>query len=211
MRRSGTEATRTQLQPSKPKREITNITNSQNTKRTCGQPSEQLFPKRWPLSNRNTNHQHGFRKGYSCVTQLIDVCDKWTEELDNKNCIDIVYLDFQKAFDSVPHQRLLTKLKGYGFKGKLLTWVENFLKNRKQVDGSSSDLADVTSGIPLGSVLGPTLFLIYINDLPDVVHNFVKLFADDAKLYAVVNTVDDAKTVQDDLSRIDNWSDIWQI
>ena len=82
-------------------------------------------------NNLFTKHQHGFRKGYSCVTQLIDVCDKWSEELDNKNCIDILYLDFQKAFDSVPHQRLLTKLKGYGFKRKLLTWVENFLKNRK--------------------------------------------------------------------------------
>ena len=165
-------------------------------------------------NNLFTKHQHGFRIGYSYVTQLIDVCDKWSEELDNKNCIDILYLDFKKAFDSVPHQRLLTKLKDYGFKGKLLTWVENFLKNRKQrvqVDGSSSDWADVTSGIPQGSVLGPTLFIIYVNDLPDVVHNFVKLFADDAKLYAVANTVDDAKTVQDDLSRIDNWSDIWQI
>ena len=165
-------------------------------------------------NNIFTKHQHGFRKGYACITQLIDVCDKWTEELDNKDCIDIVYLDFQKAFDFVPHQRLLTKLKGYGLKGKLLTWVDNFLKNRKQrvhVDGALSDCADVTSGIPQGSVVGPTLFLIYINDLPDVVHNFVKLFADDAKLYAVVNTVDDAKTVQDDLSRIDNWSDIWQI
>ena len=84
-------------------------------------------------------------------------------------------------------------------------------KQRVQVDGSSSDWADVTSGIPQDSVLGPTLFLIYINDLPDVVHNFEKLFADDAKLYAVVNAVDDAKTVQDDLPRIDNWSDIWQI
>ena len=83
-------------------------------------------------NNLFTKHYHGFRKGYSCVTQLIDVCDKWSEELDNKNCIGILYLDFQKAFDSVPHQRLLTKLKGYGFKGKLLTWVENFLKNRKQ-------------------------------------------------------------------------------
>ena len=92
-------------------------------------------------NNLFTKHQHGFRKGYSCATQHIDVCDKWSEELDNKNCIEIVYLDFQKAFDFVPHQRLLTKLKGYGIQGKLLTWVENFLKNRKQrvqVDGSSS-------------------------------------------------------------------------
>ena len=74
-------------------------------------------------NNLFTKHQHGFRKGYLCVTQLIDVCNKWSEELDNKNCIDVVYLDFQKPFDSVPHQILLTKLKGYGFKGKLLTWV----------------------------------------------------------------------------------------
>ena len=81
-----------------------------------------------------TKHQHGFRKGYSCVTQLIDVCDKWSEELDNKNSIDAIYLDFQKAFDSVPHQRLLLKLKGYGIQGRLLKWIENFLKDRKLED-----------------------------------------------------------------------------
>ena len=133
---------------------------------------------------------------------------------DNKNSIDAIYLDFQKAFDSVPHQRLLLKLKGYGIQGRLLKWIENFLKDRKQsiqVDGASSDWADVTSGIPQGSVLGPTLFLIYINDLPDVVHSFVKLFADDAKLYAVVNTANDASIVQQDLTRVDKWSDVWQI
>ena len=81
--------------------------------------------------------------------------------------------------------RLLLKLKGYGIQGRLLKWIENFLKDRKQrvqVDGESSEWADVTSGIPQGSVFRPTLSLIYINDLPDVVHSFVKLFADDAKL-----------------------------
>ena len=66
---------------------------------------------------------------FSCVTQLIDVCEKWTDELDNKNNIDIIYLDFQKAFDTVPHQRLLKKLKGYGIQGKVLCWIESFLKN----------------------------------------------------------------------------------
>ena len=83
-------------------------------------------------NNLFTKHQHGFRKGYSCVTQLIDVCEKWSEELDNKNYIGVVYLDFQKAFDSVPHKRLLSKLKGYGIQGKLLNWIENFFKDRKQ-------------------------------------------------------------------------------
>ena len=79
-----------------------------------------------------TKHQHGFRKGYSCVTQLIDVCEKWTDELDSRNNIDIIYLDFQKAFDTMPHQRLLKNLKGYGIQGKVLCWIKSFLKNRKQ-------------------------------------------------------------------------------
>ena len=154
-------------------------------------------------NNLFTKHQHGFKKGYSCVTQLIEVCKKWTDELDNKNNIDIIYLDFQKAFDTVQHQRLLKKLKGYGIQGKVLCLIESFLKNRKQrvqVNGSSSDWADVSSGIPQGTVLGPTLFLIYINDLPDVVHSFVKRFADDAKIYAIFNTQEEANIVQQDLS-----------
>ena len=83
-------------------------------------------------NNLFTKHQHGFRKGYSCVTQLIDVCEKLTDELDNKNNIDIIYLDFQKASDTVPHQRLLKKLKGFGIQGKVLCWIKSFLKNHKQ-------------------------------------------------------------------------------
>ena len=108
----------------------------------------------------------------------------------------------------------MSKLKGYGIQGNLLKCIENFLKDRKQrvqVDGSSSEWADVTSGIPQGSVLGPLLFLRYINDLPDIVHSFIKLFADDAKLYAVVNTARDTTVVQNDLGSLDNWSEIWQI
>ena len=137
-----------------------------------------------------TIHQHGFRKGRSCVTQLIEVLDDWTEQLDNKNAIDTIYLDFQKAFDTVPHQRLINKLQSYGICGKILGWIKDFLANRKQkvvINGTGSNWISVTSGIPQGSVLGPILFTIYINDLPDVVQNIVKLFADDTKLYAVVN------------------------
>ena len=107
---------------------------------------------------------------------------------------DVIIMDFAKAFDKVPHRRLLYKLDHYGIRGSTHKWISSWLSERSQK-----------------VVLGPTLFLIYINDLPDVVHNFVKLFADDAKLYSVVNTGDDASTVQEDLSRIDKWSDIWQI
>ncbi|MCU7801386.1 MAG: reverse transcriptase family protein, partial [gamma proteobacterium symbiont of Lucinoma myriamae] len=159
-----------------------------------------------------TKHQHGFRKGHSCVTQLIDVCEQWSEELDNKNSIDVVFLDFQKAFDSVPHKRLIRKLYGYGIRGTLLKWIEDFLSNRKQrvvVNGSASAWSNVSSGIPQGSVLGPTLFLIYINDLPDVVHSVVKLFADDAKIFSVVNNPQQALVLQTDIYNLVRWSIVW--
>ncbi|KAK3089449.1 hypothetical protein FSP39_003702 [Pinctada imbricata] len=163
-------------------------------------------------NNLFTKHQHGFRSGHSCVTQLIEVIDDWTRELDNQNPVDAIYLDFQKAFDKVPHKRLLHKLKGYGINGSLYSWLEDFLSNRKQrvvLNDVESKWAGVTSGIPQGSVLGPILFLIYINDLPDVVHNIVKLFADDTKLYSVVNNINDQTSLQSDINNLLRWSDTW--
>ena len=154
-------------------------------------------------------HQHGFRSGRSCVTQLIEVIEKWTEETDNRNSVDVIYLDFQKAFDTVPHQRLLKKLAAYGIHGHLYSWIEDFLKERKQkvvLNGEESSWATVSSGIPQGSVLGPTLFLIYINDLPEVVDSVIKLFADDTKLYNRVNTVTDMEYLQKDLDNLVKWS-----
>jgi hypothetical protein len=115
-----------------------------------------------------TNDQHGFRKGRSCITQLIEVMEDWTEHLDNHNSVDAIYLDFQTTFDTVPHHRLITKLKGYGISGNILEWIKNLSERKQQVmlNGSNSKWTDVTNGIPQGSVLAPILFTMYINDLP---------------------------------------------
>ena len=134
------------------------------------------------------------------------------EHLDNHNYVDAIYLDFQKAFDNVPHHRLFTKLKGYGISGNILEWIKNFLSERKQkvvLNGSNSKWTDVTSGIPQRSVLGPILFTIYINDLSDVVQNVAKLFADDIKLYAAVNNTNDVIKLQGDIDILMQWSKDW--
>ena len=118
------------------------------------------------------------------------------------------------TFDTVPHARLINKLYAYGIRGNLLQWIQNFLTDRKQkviVQGEESQWADVASGIPQGSVLGPVLFLIYINDLPDVVKKFVTIFAYDTKEHAVIKSDVDTIEVQEDLYKMSDWSEIWEI
>lgn len=121
-------------------------------------------------------------------------------------------MDFQKAFDSVPHRRLIHKLSAYGIKGKLLNWVEDFLSQRKQtvvINGTKSEEREVTSGIPQGSVLGPLLFVVYINDLPNGLKTEAKIFADDTKLYCRSDTDSGAEDLQHDLDKLQEWSDKW--
>jgi hypothetical protein len=139
----------------------------------------------------------------------------WKKIFNNSDLVlssDTIYLDFQKAFDTVPHQRLINKLQSYGICGKILGWIKDFLANRKQkvvINGTGSNWISVTSGIPQGSVLGPILFTIYINDLPDGVQNIVKHFADDTKLYAVVNEEKQQISLQNDIDSLLKWSDRW--
>ena len=166
------------------------------------------------FNNLFSIHQHGFRSGHSCITQLLEVIEMWTSAIDKKENIDIIYLDFRKAFDTVPFERLLNKLMAYGINGCLLRWIGNFLKDRRQrvtVNGQSSTWSDVVSGVPQGSVLGPALFLIFINDLPDIVQNLVKIFADDTKLFSTVKTQEDCDSIQNDLNSLSTWSDQWQL
>ncbi|MES9971492.1 MAG: reverse transcriptase family protein, partial [Candidatus Thiodiazotropha sp.] len=162
-------------------------------------------------NNLISSAQFGFRSGRSCVLQLIDVMEDWSKLVENDESWDTVYLDFAKAFDSVPHQRLINKISAYGIRGQLLSWIRDFLTGRRQyvtVKGESSSWQNVISGVPQGSVLGPVLFVIYINDLPEVVNSTVKIFADDTKLY---NTDSKADILQQDLDALFVWSELWQL
>ena len=140
--------------------------------------------------------------------------DELTETIDEGGSIDCIYCDFKKAFDKVPHQCLLRKIEGYGIRGEILGWIKAFLSDRTQqviVNGESSQCKDVTSGIPQGSVLGPLLFIIFINDLPTQVKSDIFLFADDTKVFRTIKSADDQETLQDDINIMLNWANKWQL
>ena len=158
------------------------------------------------------DQQHGFRKNRSCESQLLLFVDELVRELAKGRQTDVAVMDFSKAFDVVPHKRLLYKLKYYGIRGSTLKWIEDFLTGRTQqvvVDGEVSDVAPVTSGVPQGSVLGPFLFLAFINDMPECVTSRCRLFADDSIIYRKVDNDDDAGALQKDLDALQKWESDW--
>jgi hypothetical protein len=161
-----------------------------------------------------TDTQHGFTKGRSCLTNLLEYLETITKYLDDKHPVDIIYLDFAKAFDKVPHKRLLKKLKSHGISKSVVNWIENWLSDRRQkvnINGKFSSWIDVLSGVPQGSVLGPLLFLIFINDIDENIISKLWKFADDSKLCNRVDNELDAETVRSDLKKLFNWSVDWQM
>lgn len=166
------------------------------------------------LEDHNIIHkyQHGFRRGYSCDTQLAGFIHDIHSALDGGSQVDAVFLDFSKAFDRVPHHRLLTKLSRLKIHPNILAWVKDFLSSRKQftsANNCNSSFKPVTSGVPQGSVLGPLLFLVYINDLPSCVSSRIRIFADDCVIYRIISSVNDQKALQTDLNAINAWCSSW--
>ena len=165
-------------------------------------------------NNLIKDSQHGFRRNRSCLTNLLDFFHDMFTNNDKHKAVDIIYLDFQKAFDSVPHKRLLEKLRAHGIRGALLKWIESWLTARKQrvvLNGEYSDWVNVTSGVPQGSVLGPVLFIIYVNDLDTNLLGKIAKFADDAKLGHKAVNERDRVTIQRNLDTLFDWSCTWQI
>ena len=159
-----------------------------------------------------TDCQHGFRARRSCETQLVTLLHDLASTLDMGTQMDMVVLDFSKAFDRVPHGRLLKKIHHYGIRGSTYHWISSFLRNRTQrvvVEGCASDSVPVVSGVPQGSVLGPLLFLLFINDLPDKINSQTRLFADDCIVYRPIRSPEDCSILQQDLYTLAEWETKW--
>ena len=174
-----------------------------------------VFNHIYPVVSPQINSdQHGFMKHRSTTTQLIDTYSDISINLDSGSQTDIIFLDFAKAFDSVPHDLIVHKLKTFGIGSNLLQWIENYLQGRYQsvmIEGQVSLPLPVTSGVPQGSIIGPLLFVLYINDICDVCTSFLKLYADDAKLYRNIKSRQDVLSLQNDLNALFLWSKIWRM
>ena len=160
--------------------------------------------------------QHGFRNKHSCLTSLLDffaqVID--TYDTDNNKAVDLVYFDFHKAFDKVPHQRIMAKVNAHGIQGDADRWITSWLAGCRQrvcINQTTSDWTPITSGVPQGSVLGPLLFLIYINDLDNNIISKISKFADDTKLCHRARHPEDIIELQEDINKLEDWANKWKM
>ncbi|CAB4009937.1 Hypothetical predicted protein, partial [Paramuricea clavata] len=192
-----------------------------------------ILPSEWKLANispiRKRNPIHDVtnyrpisllslvsKVGRSTTSQLLHILHQVLNVLEQKNQVDIVYLDFAKAFDKVNHDLLLVKLHNFGIRGNLLRWFRDFVSGRFQrvtALGVTSKPLPVLSGVPQGSILGPLLFIIYINDLPKCVSDdtTMAMFADDTKCHRPIKNSQDKVTLQCDLDNITNWCHDWKM
>ena len=164
-----------------------------------------------------TPSQSGFLQGDSCIAQLLSIIHEIQTAFDKNPSVDVrgIFLDISKAFDKVWHEGLLYKLETYGIEGQLLSLLKNYLENREQrvvLNGQTSDWKKINSGVPpQGSVLGPLLFLIYINDLPDGITSICKIFADDTLFSKVLDINESANKLNIDLEKINKWAHQWKM
>ena len=171
-------------------------------------------------NNLISKNQHGFLARKSTGTNLLDCFQDWQLSIKNRKLIDIVYLDFQKAFDSLVHSKILVKLASYGIGYELLTWIQTFLTGRSQrvvIEGLLSDPIPVNSGVVQGSVLGPLIFILFINDITDCLDcsevnpTSCSIFADDLKLYCSYDSVHNNPSLVNTIKNIEMWSCQWQL
>ncbi len=173
----------------------------------------QYFKLHGLLTERNS----GFKERDSTITQLIHLCHNIYNGLDNSRDVCLVFLDVSKAFDKVYHPALMVKLQNMGIHGNLLNWIKSYLSDRRQrvvINGVSSDLHDINASVPQGFILGPLLFLCYVNDLVDNLETTPYLFADDTSLFCNINKENPDETfsmINRDLTRLSVWSNLWRV
>jgi hypothetical protein len=163
----------------------------------------------WDKNDWLYEGQHGFRQGYSCESQVITVCQDVADALDNGDTIDAIIVDFSKALDVGPQGRLLTKIAKSGVESRIVVWIREFRLGRTQsvrVGAKLSKEARVTSGVPQGSVLGPLLFLAYVNDIWENTEPTIRLFANDCVIYIKITNEEDMDMLRKDVYMLGAWA-----